>query len=170
MTTDRRRLLQRLAFSESRHFSLDMFPANTMAYDRYVVSSRKIIHCYTMLPQLICHCLSRGRIRVGIGVAARGRAAVAAATTTVQLLMLSYALQLLFWWVPIFYWLNTVWHYESIHSWRSLVLLLITQAGVVVPKRIPYWQSVVLGSVQVVASISHNGQCSRVISTMDCWS
>jgi hypothetical protein len=36
VTTDRRRLLQRLAFSESRHFSWDMFPANTMAYDRRV--------------------------------------------------------------------------------------------------------------------------------------
>jgi len=34
VTTDRRRLLQRLAFSESRHFSWDMLPANTMAYDR----------------------------------------------------------------------------------------------------------------------------------------
>ncbi len=33
MTTDRRRLLQRLAFSESRHFSWDMLPANTMSYD-----------------------------------------------------------------------------------------------------------------------------------------
>ena len=33
VTTDRRRLLQRLAFSESRHFSWDMLPANTMAYD-----------------------------------------------------------------------------------------------------------------------------------------
>ena len=33
MTTDCRRLLQRLAFSESCHFSWDMFPANTMAYD-----------------------------------------------------------------------------------------------------------------------------------------
>ncbi len=31
--TDRRRLLQRLAFSKSRHFSWDKFPANTMAYD-----------------------------------------------------------------------------------------------------------------------------------------
>ena len=33
MRTDRRRLLQRLAFSESRHFSWDKDPANTMAYD-----------------------------------------------------------------------------------------------------------------------------------------
>jgi hypothetical protein len=31
--TDRRRLLQGLAFSELHHFSWDMFPANTMAYD-----------------------------------------------------------------------------------------------------------------------------------------
>jgi hypothetical protein len=30
---DRRCLLQQLAFSESRHFSWDNFPANTMAYD-----------------------------------------------------------------------------------------------------------------------------------------
>ncbi len=31
---DRRRLLQRLAFSKSPHLSWDNFPANTMAYDR----------------------------------------------------------------------------------------------------------------------------------------
>ena len=30
---DRHRLLQRLAFSESRNFSWDNDPANTMAYD-----------------------------------------------------------------------------------------------------------------------------------------
>ncbi len=30
---DRRRLLQQLAFSESRHFSWDNYPANTMTYD-----------------------------------------------------------------------------------------------------------------------------------------
>jgi hypothetical protein len=34
VTTDRRRLLQQLVFSESRHFSWDMFPAKTMANDR----------------------------------------------------------------------------------------------------------------------------------------
>ena len=32
--TDRRRLLQQLEFSQSRHFSWDNFPANTMAYDK----------------------------------------------------------------------------------------------------------------------------------------
>ncbi len=33
VTTDRRRLLQRLALSELCHFSWDMLPANTVAYD-----------------------------------------------------------------------------------------------------------------------------------------
>ena len=33
MTTDRYRLLQRLAFIKSRHINWDIFPANTMAYD-----------------------------------------------------------------------------------------------------------------------------------------
>jgi hypothetical protein len=34
VTTDHHRLLKRLAFNESRHFSRDiLFPANTMAYD-----------------------------------------------------------------------------------------------------------------------------------------
>jgi hypothetical protein len=33
MRADRRCLLQRLAFNESRYFSWDNFPANTMAYD-----------------------------------------------------------------------------------------------------------------------------------------
>ncbi len=33
------RLLQRLAFSETRHFSRDMFPANTMAYDTDAASA-----------------------------------------------------------------------------------------------------------------------------------
>ena len=35
--TDRRRLLQRLAFSESRHLSWDKDPANTMAYDKILL-------------------------------------------------------------------------------------------------------------------------------------
>ena len=39
--TDRRRLLQQLAFSESRHFSWDKDPANTMAYDREGVEGRQ---------------------------------------------------------------------------------------------------------------------------------
>ena len=34
--TDRRRLLQRLAFSESPHLSWDKDPTNTMAYDNVV--------------------------------------------------------------------------------------------------------------------------------------
>ncbi len=33
MRADRRHLLQRLAFSELRHFSWDNFPTNTIAYD-----------------------------------------------------------------------------------------------------------------------------------------
>jgi hypothetical protein len=33
---DHRRLLQQLSFSELCHFSWDNFPANTMAYDRYL--------------------------------------------------------------------------------------------------------------------------------------
>ena len=33
--TDRRRLLQRLAFSESRHLGWDKDPTNTIAYDSY---------------------------------------------------------------------------------------------------------------------------------------
>jgi hypothetical protein len=33
MRANRRRLLQQLAFSKSRHFSWDNFPANSMAYD-----------------------------------------------------------------------------------------------------------------------------------------
>jgi hypothetical protein len=37
VTTDRRNLLQQLAFSELRHFSWDMFPANTMAYDTAIM-------------------------------------------------------------------------------------------------------------------------------------
>ena len=51
--TDRRRLLQRLAFSESRHFSWDMFPANTMAYDRWLNQQLiviTIVFCYLSLP------------------------------------------------------------------------------------------------------------------------
>ena len=42
--TDRRRLIQRIAFSESHHFSWDNFPANTMAYERELLWHRNITY------------------------------------------------------------------------------------------------------------------------------
>jgi hypothetical protein len=51
VTTDRRCLLQQLAFSELRHFSWDMLPANTMAYDMDMLhwAMRFVLHRCTAM-------------------------------------------------------------------------------------------------------------------------
>ena len=61
MTTDRRCLLQRLAFSELRHINRDILPTNTMAYDNELVA-------WDLLSKICPSCTYSISCPLGLGV------------------------------------------------------------------------------------------------------